>query len=69
MAATVNTLDTALESAAAAQFLAGCGHFLAGCGKLVPVLIVHEAGLPRWDREDPDATALFVVCPPSTGAP
>ena len=62
MAATVNTLDTAVGSTAAADFLEGCG-------KLVPVLTAHEARLPRWDRSDPSATALFVVRPPPPAAP
>ena len=37
--------------------------FLAGCSKLLPTLVTHEARLPRWDREDPGATANLVVWP------
>ena len=56
MAAYVMTLRKDTEDRAAA-------HFLVGCSKLLPVLVEHEARLPRWDREDPGATANFVVCP------
>lgn len=58
MAALINTLDEDTEDGAAARFLAGCS-------KLLPTLVAHEAKLPRWCRQDPGATAQFVVWPPA----
>ena len=56
MAALINTLDKDTEDGAAACFLAGCSG-------LLPTLVTQEAKLPRWCRQDPGATAQFVVCP------